>query len=355
MHEANLFAAPELTPESSPRMKRLAAIVTACLGFTAWAAELPPLDEVTKLVREHLPGVSAEQLQAASAEDLLAKLSDRVRLLEDYEEPAGNEPTLAAAELLENHFAYLRLAAVGGDAPTNVLQRLTELRANGAVTGCVLDLRFAGGRDFDVAARLAGVFLPANSPLFDWGDGLRLSSAPTNQFQRPLAVLINAQTRGAAEAVAASLRHSGAALLIGDTTAGEAAMVTDFNLSTGQRLRLTQGRVRLPDGQPLSSAGVVPDLRISLEPAVERAFLRDPFTAIRSQTNSPTATNSITTTVRVRKRLSEADLVRERERAAANPQPAPAQPELPDAPVVRDPVLARGLDFLKGQTLVRAQ
>lgn len=336
-------------------MKRLAALATAWLGFTAWAAELPPLDEVTRLVREHLPGVTAEQLRAASAEDLLAKLGDRARLLGDDEEPAGNEPTLAAAELLENHFAYLRLAEVGRDALTNALQRLTELRAGGAVTGAVLDLRFAGGHDFAGAAHFAGAFLPPNTPLFDWGDGLHLSSAPTNQFQRPLAVLVNAQTRGAAEAVAAILRHAGAALLIGDTTAGEAAVVTDLNLSTGQRLRLTQGRVRLPDGQLLSATGVVPDLRLSLDSTVERAFLRDPFTAIRSQTNSPTATNSILTTVRVRKRLSEADLVRERERAAADPKAANAVPEPASAPVVRDPVLARGLDFLKGQTLVRAQ
>ena len=152
-------------------MKRLAALATACLGFTAWAAEFPPLDEVAKLVREHLTGVTAEQLQAASAEDLLARLGERARLLEDYEEPAGNEPTVAAAEVLEEHFAYLRLAEVGRDAVTNVLQRLTELRAAGTVTGAVLDLRFAGGRDFVVAARLAGVFLPPSTPLFDWGDG----------------------------------------------------------------------------------------------------------------------------------------------------------------------------------------
>jgi C-terminal processing protease CtpA/Prc len=336
-------------------MKRLAALATACLGFTAWAAEFPPLDEVAKLVREHLTGVTAEQLQAASAEDLLARLGERARLLEDYEEPAGNEPTVAAAEVLEEHFAYLRLAEVGRDAVTNVLQRLTELRAAGTVTGAVLDLRFAGGRDFVVAARLAGVFLPPSTPLFDWGDGLHLSSAPTNQFPRPLAVLVNAQTRGAAEAVAAILRHAGAALLIGDTTAGDAAVVTDVNLSTGQRLRLTQGRVRLPDGQFLSAAGVVPDLRLPLDAAVERAFLRDPFTAIRSQTNSPTATNSITTVVRVRKRLTEADLVRERERTATDPKATPAAAEPVAAPVVRDPVLARGLDFLKGQTLVRTQ
>jgi C-terminal processing protease CtpA/Prc len=155
--------------------------------------------------------------------------------------------------------------------------------------------------------------------------------------------------------VAAILRHAGAALLIGDTTAGDAAVVTDVNLSTGQRLRLTQGRVRLPDGQFLSAAGVVPDLRLPLDAAVERAFLRDPFTAIRSQTNSTTATNSITTVVRVRKRLTEADLVRERERTATDPKATPAAAEPVAAPVVRDPVLARGLDFLKGQTLVRTQ
>lgn len=312
-----------------------------------------PLNEVTGLLKTHLPGVTAEQLQAGDVESLLGRLSNRVRLLEDYEEPALDTSAVAASHLLDEHFAYLRLGEVAGEACTRTLERLTELRTGRmAISGVVLDLRFAGGRDFSVAAQLASLFLPASTPLFDAGDGMVMSQLVTNRFEGPLAVLVNAQTHGAAESLAKVLQLQGAALLVGDATAGDASVVQDLPLTTGQRLRLTISRLKFADGQSVPLSGVEPDLRLQLVANAERAYLRDPFTVAISRTNSPTATNSITTSVRVRRRVNEAELVRDR--TGTNQIAPPLKTPAPAAPVIRDPVLARGLDFLKGRALLAA-
>lgn len=335
--------------------RRLAAWAAGGLGLALFAAaELPPLDEVTGLLKTHLAGVTAEQLQAGDVESLLGRLSNRVRLLEDYEEPALDSSAVAASSLLDERFAYLRLDEVARDAGTRTLERLTELRTGRmGVSGVVLDLRFAGGRDFSVAAQLAGLFLPASTPLFDAGDGMVTSPLVTNRFEGPLAVLVNAQTHGAAEALARVLQLQGAALLVGDATAGDAAVVQDLPLTTGQRLRLTVNRLKFANGQSVPLSGVEPDLRLPLVANAERAYLRDPFTVAISRTNSPTATNSITTSVRVRRRVNEAELVRDR--TGTNEVAPPPEMPAPAAPVIRDPVLARGLDFLKGRVLLSAQ
>jgi hypothetical protein len=325
-------------------------------GLLAHAAPPPPLPEVLELVRTHLSGLSTEQLQAPAVDELLAGLGARARLLEDYEEPASPQPAVVATELYEGRFAYLRLGEVGADAATELAQRLTQFQGNPALAGCVLDLRFAGGRDFRVAAEMAGEFLPPGTPVLDWGQGMFRGPATNQLFSHPVAVLVNRQTRGAAEALAATLRQAGVALLIGNATAGEASVFRDFDLTTGQRLRLAVAPVRAGDGEPIPANGLEPDLRVILTPEVERAYLRDPFTLIRSGTNSLTATNSITTSVRVRRRLTEADLVREKNAAGetkATPSLAPAEPV--DPKVVRDPVLARGIDFLKGLALARSR
>ncbi len=327
-------------------------LLAAALVSPVALAEEPPLAEVAELVRTHLPEVSADTLQAGSVTELLGRLGGRARLLEEHEEPVTPDPPPVEAEVLEGRYAWLRLGTVGADIAARTLDRLTALRTTNSVAGCVLDLRFAGGRDFGAAAALAGLFLPPGTPLFDAGDGMVLSSAPTNRFDRPLAVLINSRTHGAAEALAHCLAQSGPALLVGDSTAGDAPVTVDLPLSTGQRLRLAVARLRLPSGGSLPSSGVAPDLRLPLDPTIERAYLRDPFTAVRSLTNSPAATNSITTSVRVRRRLTEADLVRERAQAGQEGTPEPEDADAPPAPVVRDPVLARGLDFLKGQSLI---
>lgn len=327
-------------------------LLAVALAAPVALAEEPPLAEVTELIRTRLPNLSADQLRAGSVTELLGRLAGRGRLLEEHEEPVTSEAPTVDAEVLEGRYAWLKPRGIGPDVASRTLEELAELRATNAVAGCVLDLRFAGGRDFGAAAALAGVFLPPGTPLFDAGDGMVLSSAPTNRFDRPLAVLINSRTRGAAEALAHCLAQSGPALLVGDTTAGDAQVTVDLPLSTGQRLRLEVARLRLPSGGGLPSTGVSPDLRLPLDPAVERAYLRDPFTAVRSFTNSPAATNSVTTSVRVRRRLSEADLVRERASAGHGDLPEAAESDAPAAPLVRDPVLARALDFLKGQALI---
>jgi hypothetical protein len=335
--------------------RRLAAWVAGGLGLGLFAAtELPPLDEVAGLLRTHLPGVTAEQLQAGAVESLLGRLSNRVRLLEDYEEPGLETSAVAATRLFEERFAYLRRGEVARDAGTRTLERLTELRTGRLEgSGVVLDLRFAGGRDFSVAAQLAGLFLPASTPLFDAGDGILMSPLATNRFEGPLAVLVNARTHGAAEAVAKALQLQGAALLVGEATAGDAAVVQDPPLTTGQRLRLTVSRLKFANGQSVPLSGVEPDLRLSLVANAERAYPRDPFTVAISRTNSPTATNSITATVRVRRRVNEAESVRDR--TGTNHIARPPETPAPAASVIRDLVLARGLDFLKGRILLSAQ
>lgn len=317
-------------------------------------AELPPLAEVVALLKSNLPGLTPEQLQAGDVESLLGRLSNRVRLLEDYEEPALDSAAVTSSSLLEERFAYLRLGEVACGAFTNTLDRLTELRAGRrGVAGAVLDLRFAGGRDFAAGAQLAGIFLPAGTPLFDAGDGLLSTPTVTNRFDGPLAVLVNGQTHGAAEALATALQQRGAALLVGDATAGDAAVVQDLPLTTGQRLRVTLSQVKFAEGHTVPLSGTLPDLRLPIVANAERAYLRDPFTVAISRTNSPTATNSITTSVRVRRRVNEAELVRNRE-GTNNVAPVPPEPA-PAAPIIRDPVLARGLDFLKGRALLAAQ
>lgn len=335
--------------------RRLATAAAVWLGLSPTVrAELPPLAEVVPLLKAHLPGLTAEQLEAGDVESLLGRLSSRVRLLEDYEEPALETAPLTAGRLIEERYAYLRLSEVARTAFAQTLDQLTELRAGRAeVAGVVLDLRFAGGRDFAVAGQLAGIFLPAGTPLFDIGEGPLTSPTVTNRFDGPLAVLVNGQTHGAAEALATALQQHGAALLIGDATAGDAAVVQDLPLTTGQRLRVTLNQVKFADGQTVPLSGTVPDLRLPLVANAERAYLRDPFTVAISRTNSPTATNSITTTVRVRRRVNEAELVRNRE-GTNNVAPVPPEPA-PATSIIRDPVLARGLDFLKGRALLAAQ
>jgi len=168
----------------------------------------------------------------------------------------------------------------------------------------------------------------------------------------PVAVLANKETRGAPEALAALIRETGTGLVIGSTTAGEARLFERFTLSTGQELKIGTVPIEVGAGKKLPSKGLAPDIAVTVNPSAEKVFYRDPFRSISPVTAqaAPTAsTNEIAAASTNRsRRFNEAELVRRHRTGVSLDEPGGPQDTAPEQPIINDPVLARGLDFLKG-------
>jgi carboxyl-terminal processing protease len=140
------------------------------------------------------------------------------------------------------------------------------------VDALVIDLRATSSNDFDIAAETTKRFATKGKPLWT----VRKTAAHqdrtfTNErdpvFQGTVMVLIDGETSGPAEAMAAALKAHGQALLIGQPSAGRAVEYSDFPLSSGKILRIAVGEVIGPSGQSLFPGGVKPDLAVELSPA----------------------------------------------------------------------------------------
>ena len=59
-------------------------------------------------------------------------------------------------------------------------------------------------------------------------------------------LLVNAQTRGSAEALAGALRAQDRGIVVGSETAGSAAAWQDVKLADGRTLRLATAKIVLP-------------------------------------------------------------------------------------------------------------
>src|SRR5256885_4468027 len=75
-----------------------------------------------------------------------------------------------------------------------------RLDSTNRLKGVVLDLRFADGQDYSTAASLVDRFLTREQPILDWADGAIHSTAKPDAIPVPVAVLVNRQTAGAAQA-----------------------------------------------------------------------------------------------------------------------------------------------------------
>ena len=88
----------------------------------------------------------------------------------------------------------------------------------------------------------------------------------------PMAVLVNAETAGAAELFACDLRDYGKAQLIGEKTAGNGTMQEAFSLQDGGAILLTTAVIQPYVSDVYNTVGLTPDVTVAL-PAEKQIIL----------------------------------------------------------------------------------
>jgi hypothetical protein len=202
---------------------------------------------------------------------------------------------LAKTSVLESDVVYLRVANIEKSLPAEIRSAQGALSATNQIAGMVLDLRSADGADLDSAKAVA-----------DWFASKKL----------PLAILVNPDTRGAAIALTKELRAAHTGLVFGNATE------------------------------------VRPDVSVLVDIADEKSFLENPYGAV--STNDVRRAMTTNDFLPVIDHTSEADLVRARIKDGEEDQNLAPERALESAgPFIRDPVLVRGTDFIKGLAVLR--
>jgi hypothetical protein len=348
-------------------LKLCVLALTGWLGASGvWGADpanpAPDFKEVYDLLRANLPDATDAALNRAAVAGLVSQFPGKVVLVGG---PAGGgtaSPSGAMASsrsaVIENNVAYLRVGRVAASLGGELAAAGPALTASNKIAGAVLDLRFAGGEDYGAAREAAGL----------WAD------KKSRPFAGPLIVVVNNATRGAAETLAAALRTAGGVLILGSSTAGDATTFKEFVLKDGERLLVATARGK-GNGQAIPADGLKPDIAMTVDADDERASWQNPYGKPAAGTNvTQTATNSFLPFV---DRTSEADLVRQQQKdgklisplkpAGPTRNPVrknndddgdndgglPARAAKAPRPMLRDPVLARAVDLVKGLAVVQ--
>ncbi|HVR35358.1 MAG TPA: S41 family peptidase [Methylomirabilota bacterium] len=309
----------------------------------------PAFGEIYEILKDNLPAVTAQELDQAAIQGLLDAHPSRVTLIPSgipASTPESSPSGIARVERYDNYYGYVRLATLEGSVADELRAAIREFQSGGeALNGIILDLRFAGGLDLSAAAGVADVFVSDDRPLIELKEGPFRAKPQPDDVKLPTIVLLNGSTSGAAETLAALMRDTESALLIGSRTAGEAHLFTDFPLKDGRILRVATGGIRLAGNQSMPPDGVTPDIEVEIDPDRERAWLENPFKVV-----SAAETNG-----QRRSRVNEADLVRmRREGLGIGSEPREETPATRQESVttIGDPALARALDLLKGLSVL---
>ena len=256
-------------------------LATPCVWGADATNPAPDFKEVYDLLRTNLTGATDDNLNRAAIEGLLSRFPGKVSLVGGAADGSATPPdgsALSKSAIIENNVAYLRVGHVTGNLANELTAAYRALTASNKVAGLVLDLRFVVGDDAASAQAAANLF------------------ASKKIAAGSLVVLVNAETRGAAETLAAALRHAGAGLIIGNPTAGEAATFKEFPLRNGERLRIAMAPAKSGNGLAVPSGGLQPDIAVTVSADDERAFWENPY-ASPAQNNKPRGCNQQFTAV----------------------------------------------------------
>jgi hypothetical protein len=291
------------------------------------------LNEVVEVIQRELPGVQEPAHGLTNAHDYLLSLAPDVLI--ELPQPSA-APLISKTNIYHDTVGYVRIAGVEAPLFTAVTNALHTLLSSRSLIGIIVDLRFAKGLDYLTAARVAGLFTSSRGEEIRLGESRFDINPATITSPLPIALLINHDTRGAAEALAGALRATARpSVAIGTNSAGQARVYRSIPLSTGRQLHLAGESVRLPGGASLDQSGLTPDIVVDIPLADERLYFEDEFSRVangRRLASGPTI------------RLNEAELVRRRRGL----RPPPPQPVDPGPRPVLDPALARGIDVLSG-------
>lgn len=247
-----------------------------------------------------------EAAYAGALEGVLRAGDPRVRILSKGEWEAGVEAEKSASdevavEDLPGGFGYVKAGSLSWAAGEKVFEALKGWRDNGAA-GVVLDLRGAGGAAgktcFDendergvepgTGDKVAGFFK-------DVGGILRRDGETTWGTERlyegkneapPTMVLVDGETHGEAELLAAELKGScRGTLLIGQETAGDPLVREPRELPDGRVALLPARRWTMEDGTVYDGRrGVVPDIELGDEDKTADAYEpKNPLTLRRNK------------------------------------------------------------------------
>ena len=143
---------------------------------------------------------------------------------------------------------------------------LEELEAGG-MKALVIDVRNNPGGPLPAVVSIAQLFIPKGEPVVQVENrqgGREVTVSQGSQKPYPLAVLINRGSASAAEVLAAALKESAGALLIGETTFGKGTVQVSYEsrIDEGSQVKLTIAKWLTPSGGWVHETGVRPDIAV---------------------------------------------------------------------------------------------
>lgn len=180
----------------------------------------------------------------------------------------------------KKRIAHIRLSSLNRGTATELEEVLKRLEQE-QMKGLILDLRWCPGGFLNEAIEIAGLFLDRGTIATIQGREQKQVYPSTREkalTKVPMVVLVNTETSGGGELIAAALQDHKRALIAGQRTRGKGTVQIAMYLPVkGVSFRITTGQFLRPSGKPLHEQGVRPSkkLEFRVSPALSKQLQQD--------------------------------------------------------------------------------
>lgn len=173
----------------------------------------------------------------------------------------------AEGEIIDNTtIGYLKISAFSEKLADQVEKEVTKLENNN-INGLIIDLRNNGGGYLSAANETASIFLKKGLTIYSLTTNSNTTTIKdeTDEYKEyRLVVLVNKQTASAAEILAAALKQSYGATLVGTQTYGKGKVQQISSLKSGETVKYTTAKWLTPSGVCIDGVGLNVDYNLDL-------------------------------------------------------------------------------------------
>lgn len=174
------------------------------------------------------------------------------------------EPAISY-EMKENNIGYIQISKFSRPLTSQMENALKELEANG-MEKLIIDLRNNTGGYLDSAETTASLFLKKGKLIYSLEDKNSKEdyydqTETSRDYQ--IVVLINNNSASSAEILAAALKDSYGAVLVGQTSYGKGKVQQTYDMEDGSMAKFTSARWLRPTGDCIDKKGIKPDFEVA--------------------------------------------------------------------------------------------
>ena len=169
--------------------------------------------------------------------------------------------------LLDNNIGYLSISQFEEVTTKQFKAAVDDLQSQG-MKGLVIDIRNNPGGLLDTVVGMLKYMLPDGLIVYTedkQGNRKEYKGQDNDEFNLPLAVLVNGNSASASEIFAGAIQDYGKGTIIGTQTYGKGIVQTVKPLTDGSAIKFTIAKYFTPKGQDIHGKGVTPDMVVEYD------------------------------------------------------------------------------------------